>query len=192
MTVIFLFDIIFFIKRVFIFMRDEEFFTLIILIICAVIFVSTLIYFGVKRVKLKDKIKKQIKLLASNNLEITTEEFFAIKKKSFGGKGSPSFAKTQNFAGVYILYNATKNIYYVGQGKGVLDRINAHFTGRGNGDIYADYKYGDIFTIRTIALAGSGYTSLNELERDTIATYHAYTLGYNKTKGNKDKNINMT
>ena len=31
----------------------------------------------------------------------------------------------------------------MGQGKAVLDRVNHHFSGRGNGDVYADYKYGD-------------------------------------------------
>ena len=35
----------------------------------------------------------------------------------------------------------------MGQGKAVLDRVNHHFSGRGNGDVYADYKYGDFFTI---------------------------------------------
>lgn len=33
----------------------------------------------------------------------------------------------------------------MGQGKAVLDRVNHHFSGRGNGDVYADYKYGDFF-----------------------------------------------
>ena len=52
-------------------------------------------------------------------------------------------------------------------------------------DIYADYKYGDEFTIRLIALKGSGFKTLNELERNAIAAYRAYDKGYNKTRGNK-------
>ena len=64
--------------------------------------------------------------------------------------------------------------------------MNMHFTGKGNGDVYADYKYGDEFTIKIIGLKHSGYRSLNALERDTIATFNAYAKGYNKTKGNKD------
>lgn len=90
-----------------------------------------------------------------------------------------------NFPGVYILHNKTKNMYYVGQGKNVLDRVNCHFNGKGNGDVYADYKYGDIFTIRMIGLENSGYDTLNELERNTIMTYDAYRNGYNKTRGNR-------
>lgn len=76
-------------------------------------------------------------------------------------------------------------MYYVGQGKKVFQRVNSHFTGHGNGDVYADYKYGDKFTIKMIALDNSGFTTLNKLERNTIATYNAYSKGYNKTRGNK-------
>lgn len=135
--------------------------------------------------KEKEKIKTQIRGLAENTLEMTPEEFFIMRKKSFGGRGRPSYALTLNFAGVYILFNSTKNMYYVGQGKEVLNRINAHFTGKGNGDVYADYKFGDKFTIKIIALEKSGYATLNELERNTIITYDAFASGYNKTRGNR-------
>lgn len=133
----------------------------------------------------KQKINKQIDGLANNVLEMTPEEFMKMRKTSFGGRGRPSYALTKNFAGVYILFNKTKNMYYVGQGKQVLNRVNAHFTGKGNGDVYADYKYGDIFTIKMIALENSRFQSLNDLERNTIRRYNAYSNGYNKTRGNR-------
>ena len=50
----------------------------------------------------KSKIKKQIRGLSNNTLEMTPEEFFRMRKTSFGGRGRPSYALTQNFAGVYI------------------------------------------------------------------------------------------
>lgn len=133
-----------------------------------------------KRREIDTKIEK----LAAGVEELTPQQFFYLRNFSFGGRGRPSYARTKNFAGVYILFNKTKNMYYVGQGKHVLDRVNCHFTGKGNGDVYADYKYGDEFTIRMIALQGSGYTSLNALERDTIYKYRAFSRGYNKTRGN--------
>ena len=83
------------------------------------------------------------------------------------------------------MFNQSKSMYYVGQGKQVFNRVNAHFTGKGNGDVYADYKYGNKFTIKMIALENSGFSTLNELERNTIAKYNAYYKGYNKTRGNK-------
>ena len=84
------------------------------------------------------------------------------------------------------MHNVTKDKYYIGQGREVLDRVNMHFTGHGNGDVYADYKYGDIFTIKIIALANSGFSTLNELEKEAITYYDAYRRGYNKTRGNRN------
>lgn len=156
-------------------------FFVIMIILCLALIIGIIVYTE----KQKAKIREQIQGLANNTLEMTVEEFFEMRKKSFGGRGRPSYALTQNFMGVYILYNKTKNMYYVGQGKEVLNRVNSHFTGKGNGDVYADYKYGDYFTIKMIALDKSGYTSLNELERNTIMTYDAFASGYNKTRGNR-------
>ena len=148
-----------------------------LIFICAVVLISILHYSR----KQQARIKRKVRGLANNTLEMTPDEFFTLRSTSFGGKGSPSFALTMNFAGVYILFNATKNMYYVGQGKEVLNRVNSHFTGKGNGDVYADYKYGDKFTIKMIALKNSGFSTLNDLERNTILTYDAFASGYNKT-----------
>ena len=83
----------------------------------------------------KRKIKKQIRDLANNATEMSPEEFFRMRNFSLDGR--KSYAKTLNFAGVYILYNKTKHLYYVGQSKQVLDRVNAHFTGHGQGIYHA-------------------------------------------------------
>lgn len=131
-----------------------------------------------------NKIEKQIKELANNTLEMSPKEFFEMRNKSFGGRGRPQYSNNFNFAGVYILHNCSKDIYYVGQGKQILNNVNAHFTGKGNGDVYADYKYGDKFTIKMISLKKSGFSSLNELKRHTIKVFDAYNKGYNKTRGN--------
>ena len=129
----------------------------------------------------KQKLKQKINRLSRTKAELSPQEFIELRSQIFGKKHDKL-----NFEGVYVLYNGTKNMYYVGQGKKVLDRVNMHFTGKGNGDVYADYKYGDEFTIKIIGLKHSGYRSLNALERDTIAAYDSYAKGYNKTKGNKD------
>lgn len=87
--------------------------------------------------------------------------------------------------GVYIIYNKSKNMYYVGQSVKTVQRVNSHLSGRGNGDVYADYKYGDEFTVKIIPLNKSGYDTLDDLERNMINTYNAYSSGYNKTRGNR-------
>ena len=89
-----------------------------------------------------------------------------------------------DFTGIYVLHNITKDMYYVGQSVRVVARVGQHLTGHGNGDVYADFKYGDEFEISTVSLADSGYDSLNDLEREAIAAYDAYNSGYNKTAGN--------
>ena len=70
--------------------------------------------------------------------------------------------------GIFIVHNATKDLYYVGQSAKAIDRAAIQFLGRGNCDVYADYKYGDSFSVRIIPLLGSGYEYLNELKRAAI------------------------
>lgn len=130
------------------------------------------------------KIRNEIGQLSNDAMEITPSEFFNLRRRVNSYRTIKS-DPTYNFTGVYILFNKTKNMYYVGQAKHIFDRVNQHFTGKGNGDVYADYKYGDEFTIKMINFENSGYSSLNELERHTIWVYNAYSKGYNKTRGNR-------
>lgn len=136
------------------------------------------------RYRHRKKTEDTIGALASNMASLTPEDFFELRGRKCHGKGAPMAGKAYDFPGVYILYNQSKKMHYVGQSLRVFDRVNNHFTGKGNGDVYADYKYGDLFDIRMIAIDGSGYTYLNDLERDTIMTYKAFSKGYNKTRGN--------
>ncbi len=124
--------------------------------------------------------KKQIRRLSHDAVEMTPERFFELREKIRKGQSGDK----KRFEGVYILHNKTKRLYYVGQGVQVPDRVNSHFTGKGNGDVYADYKYGDEFTIRLIPLYKSGFSTLNELEKAAIEAYDAFASGYNKTRGN--------
>ena len=104
---------------------------------------------------------------------ITPQEFFTLRAGMQG-----------DIVGVYIIWNQTKNMFYVGQAKKLYFRVNQHFTGHGNGDVYADYKYGNQFRIQLITLRESGYDDLDKLERDLIVRYHANVDGYNRTSGN--------
>ena len=115
-------------------------------------------------------------LLSNNFNNMTPEQFFELRKKQTG-----------DMVGVYILYNKNKKMYYVGQATRLFFRVNQHFTGHGNGDVYADWKRGkDKFIIKLIPLVNSGYYDLDKLEKDMITQYDAYNNGYNKTIGNGD------
>ena len=105
--------------------------------------------------------------------ELTPEEFFEIKPTIKG-----------DIVGVYVIHNESRDMYYVGQAKRLFFRINQHLTGHGNGDVYADYKYGDDFSIKIVPLSDSGYKDIDLLEKDLIDEYHACDSGYNRTFGN--------
>ena len=86
--------------------------------------------------------------------------------------------------GTYVLYNQQDNKYYVGQAASLKRRLHQHFTGKGNGDVYVDYRLGKPFTIYIFPLDDSQFKTLNEQERHYIAKYRAFETGYNKTHGN--------
>lgn len=122
----------------------------------------------------KNKLNKKIDNLTNGISEITPEEFFDLRKNI-----------NKDLPGVYIIHNINNGMYYVGQSVHLYNRVNQHFTGHGNGDVYADYKRGgDKFTIKLIKLKNSGYTNLDKLEKDMITKYDALNSGYNKTQGN--------
>ena len=149
---------------------------LILFIICAF---AVLILPSAVRVAAFHKRNKRLKNIVSCAKTLTTKQFFALRQSYHGRMAN------LEFEGVYIIYNFNKKMYYVGQSVHVPSRVNAHFTGKGNGDVYADYKYGDRFEIRMVKLQGSGYSRLDDLERELIEMYHCCERGYNRKTGNR-------
>lgn len=91
-----------------------------------------------------------------------------------------------DFMGCYVLRNMHTDMYYVGQATHVPQRVNAHFTGKGNGDVYADYRAGHPFTVYLIDIMDTNYRRMDVMERDLIARYDSFYHGYNKTRGNRN------
>lgn len=140
--------------------------------------------------QIKEKKKKEAEL--RNKAQALRNSFFDLAGHAEGVSPQDflqhraAFLKNGDFTGVYLIQNISKHMNYVGQSVRVVSRLSQHFTGHGNGDVYADYIYGDVFQIKVIPLNGSGYASLDALERDAIAAYHAFDYGYNKTRGNSN------
>lgn len=86
----------------------------------------------------------------------------------------------KDYSGIYIIKNITNNHYYVGQSLKILRRVKSHLTGKGNGDIYADYKYGSQLEITLIEVPS---WQLNEVERLLIKDLQSTKHGYNRSKG---------
>ena len=68
---------------------------------------------------------------------------------------------------------------YIGQSVNICQRVHSHFTGKGNGDVYADIKYGKYAYVQLIPCSKN---DMNSLEKKLIKKHNA-TQSYNKTKG---------
>lgn len=72
------------------------------------------------------KRKKLLNALANNALEMTPEEFKTLRSNAFVGKERKYYQLAQDFPAVYILFNKTKKMHYVGQSTKVISRVNDH------------------------------------------------------------------
>ncbi|MFK4781999.1 GIY-YIG nuclease family protein [Lactococcus petauri] len=135
----------------------------------------------------------------SNNMPMPSENIMRDKIEGIGyisEKFTPqifnymSNSPTNDYTGVYIIYNGSKEKYYVGQAKKVMNRVYKHFLGKGGNagsyNFFNDYQSGEAFEVWTVRLRESEFDSLDELERRTIEYYQAYDLGYNENRGNKN------
>lgn len=107
---------------------------------------------------------RQSLLEDDHQIAASADEFMSQRK---------ALTQQGEITGIFIVHNATKDLYYVGQSAKAIDQAAIQFLGRGNCDVYADYKYGDSFSVRIIPLSESGYESLNELKRTAIQALEA-------------------
>jgi hypothetical protein len=148
----------------------------------------------------KGIVRKELDTLRKKLRKFTPEELLEIKNEK-----EREIRGIENFAGIYIIHNRIKDMYYVGQSESVFDRVNKHFvinpetkSGRYKlnvlfnlPEIYNDYNSGDEFIISLIPLVTTSFPTLNELEDNAIRAYDSLVpLGYNRNSGNKmDKPI---
>lgn len=71
------------------------------------------------------------------------------------------------------------NEVYIGQSVNMYKRVYNHLTGHGNGDVYADVKYGRYVYVKFIPCTAE---QLNVYEKGLIDEFNA-TKSYNRTKG---------
>lgn len=114
-------------------------------------------------------LKLRQSLLEDDPQIVASADEFMSQRKALTQQGE--------ITGIFIVHNATKDLYYVGQSAKAIDRAAIQFLGRGNCDVYADYKYGDSFNVRIVPLPGSGYENLNELKRAAIQALEAADEG---------------
>ena len=83
-----------------------------ILIFPMLVFVPLLFHYKNKYIR---EINQKITKLSNNEIELSISDFLRMRNQTFGGQWSSQYVKDKQFPGVYILYNKTKNMYYVGQ-----------------------------------------------------------------------------
>lgn len=163
------------------------------LLICVILGVLLTVVFLCSRAsspkrKLKRKNKKIKKSIMSQKFIYYRDfENNWICSKSNRGKGVGY--KYNDRPGCYVItiyddwvrnnnFMKYENIY-VGQSINVCQRVHNHFNGKGNGDIYADIKYGKKVYVRIVPCDKK---KMNTLEKDLIGAFNA-TNSYNHTKG---------
>lgn len=112
-------------------------------------------------------------------------DWIAAKWKKQGLAGY----KYNDGCGCYVIvvfdYPVVDNNYlnyeniYIGQSIHVCQRIHNHFNGRGNGDVYADIKYGKYVYVSIVPCYRE---EMNDLEKQLIRAFNA-TASYNNTRG---------
>lgn len=136
-----------------------------------------------------EKIKKNIRGNIFSKQFIKYQDFekdwIAVKS---GNKGIAGY-KYSDRPGCYVItifnnpvvndnYTQYDNIY-IGQSINMCKRVHNHFNGKGNGDVYADIKYGKYVYVQLVPCLRE---NLNSVEKKLIQAFNA-TSSYNKTRG---------
>lgn len=125
-------------------------------------------------------VEKQIKEINEKDysLDLGEDGFINLRKKL------PSITKF-NTKGVYVIWNKTKNRYYVGQSKDVYKRLfTQHFNNNGVKNIIfaRDWFNEDEFFYKIFPLETKD--ELDNKEKELIEKYDSFRNGYNGTGGN--------
>lgn len=159
-------------------MEVEQILLLCALALLGVLWIRTRSTPKAKQARLRRKVKKGGFVLRDK-----FEEDWIIDEKAKLGH------KYNDFSGCYVILIFDKPVrgkrfwgwenIYVGQSVNVCQRVHNHFNGKGNGDVYADIKYGKYAYVRIVPVKAK---RLNEMEVALIEAFSA-TDSYNKTKG---------
>lgn len=85
--------------------------------------------------------------------------------------------------GVYIIFNKSTGMYYVGQSMNIGERLKSHLKGYGSSDVYKSIVNDDN-VLMTFIEFNNNFNDLDEMERRYITHYDSYNNGYNRTRGN--------
>ena len=96
-------------------------------------------------------------------LELYDERTYDIRNKQDDIK----FMKTLDFKGLYLIKNLSKKKYYLGYGDKVFRKVDRHFKGYGNKEIYDDFKKGHTFVVSFGKYDADAYASIELYEKES-------------------------
>lgn len=127
----------------------------------------------------QDKLDQIKRTIYERKINVHNDGFLNLRQEI-------KFSHKENIIGVYIIWNKTKNKYYVGQSKDVNNRIyQGHFCSSGPKKFcfFQDWSNNDEFLVKIIPCTTKD--ELDRLEKMYIEQYDAFNSGYNSTGGNK-------
>lgn len=151
--------------------------------------------------------RRQLEAERNANIRTTRKKLDALRHEGrmytpeelLEHKATQDKSSLANCAGIYIIHNRSKDMYYVGQAKKLVDRASRHFTSNPANnqerkrmnelmslpEVYLDYRSKDRFSISLLPLENSPFSTLNEFEDHAIRAYDAVApAGYNRISGN--------
>jgi predicted GIY-YIG superfamily endonuclease len=136
-----------------------------------------------KRQDKKDLMRVQMETFKQTKEELKSTLKSQIDQKEWQSLDSILSSTDKGGIGIYILYNATRDKYYVGQAKQIFKRIRDHFAIE---DIARDYHLeGDTIKVKFLtANELSGDYRIDHIEKTGIEIFNSDKAGYNKTGGN--------
>lgn len=103
-------------------------------------------------------------------------------KKRFATSGCYLILISDEKSSTSTIINEYTEIY-AGQSVNIAERVHQHFTGHGNGDVYADVKYGKYVFVKLFPCPKE---NMNDLECRLIEAFNGLD-SYNKTAGGAQK-----
>lgn len=137
-------------------------FSTLFLVACFALLICLFVVSSIYEQRRREAWLAEKRAIAEGHRPLSPEGFFELRNSYKG------HMQDFDFMGCYVIHNLTNGMYYVGQATHVPQRVNAHFTGKGNGDVYADYRYGNQFEIYMVDITTTNYRRLDDLERDLI------------------------
>lgn len=113
-------------------------------------------------------------VMVSDFLGLCDERVYNMDSK----QNDIKYMKRLDFAGLYYIKNITKKKCYVGRADNVYKKVERHFKGHENQEIFNDFNENNIFVVCFIKYEKEAYGSFEEFIADKIEQLQPRLIGY--------------